>query len=732
MRKLLILGALGVAAVVLAACGSNVTPTPIVQEVPVTVEVPVEVTRMVEVEVTVPPEVVEPAVTVPFEELWAASAHADASAEAFVHWDTEDPAEIPADCARCHSTSGYRDFVGADGTAAGTVEANAPTGQVIACEACHSDATQAMTSVSFPSGATLTGLGSEARCMQCHQGRASGLSVDGAIERAGLTDDDTVSEDLGFTNIHYFAAAVSRFGTQVAGGYQYPGQGYDVLFDHVDGMVACTDCHNSHSLEVQIEKCQACHAAGSVEDLRNVRMQSSQVDYDGDGDLEEGIYYELEGLRTQLMVGMQAYALQVGGKGLVYDTASYPYFFIDTNENGALDDGENVSDNKFDAWTGRLAKAAYNFQTSLKDPGAYAHGGKYIIELLYDSLADLNSVLDEPVDMSGMHRVDAGHFAGSEEPFRHWDAEGGEVPGTCAKCHSADGLPTFLANGVNVAERAANGLMCSTCHDDVQSFTRYVVDTVRFPSGASLSFGEGAEANLCINCHQGRESTVSVNNAIRGAGVGDDEVSEALRFRNVHYFAAGATLFGTDAKGAYEYEGQTYLGQFDHGGTGPVDCVSCHQTHALEIQVEECSVCHRTVETAEDLAGIRMTEIDFDGDGDLEEGLASEIAALQEALYAAIQTYAADTAGAALVYDGHAYPYFFDDANANGAIDEGEGQYAAWTPSLLRGAYNYQYSQKDPGAFAHNGQYIIQVLYDSLADLGADVSAYTRPEAPAE
>jgi hypothetical protein len=727
MRKFVIAGAVALAVLLLAACGTTVTPTPIVREVLVTIEVPVEVTRLVEVQVTPEPDV--PAVVVPFEELWAGSAHADASAEAFVHWDTDNPAEIPATCAKCHSTSGYLDFIGADGTAAGSVEANAPIGQVIACEACHNDTTLTMTSVSFPSGAELTSLGPEARCMQCHQGRASGLSVDSALERAGLSDDDTVSADLGFTNIHYFAAAVSRYGTQVKGGYEYAGQSYDVLFDHVAGLTTCTDCHNSHSLEVKLDTCAACHAVSSVEDLRDVRMQSSLVDYDGDGDLQEGIYYELAGVREKLLAGMQAYAQQVGGKGLVYDTATYPYFFIDTNANGALDAGENDFGNKFDAWTGRLAKAAYNFQTSLKDPGAYAHGGKYIIQLLYDSLTDINSVLDNPVDMTGMRRIDAGHFAGSEEAFRHWDAEGGEVPGTCAKCHAAGGLPTFLANGVNVAEHAANGLLCSTCHDNVQSFTRYVVNTVRFPSGANLSFGEGAEANLCINCHQGRESTVSVNNAIRGAAVGDDEVSPALRFRNVHYFAAGATLFGTAAKGAYEYDDQAYLGQFTHGDLGPTDCVSCHQTHALEIQPADCSTCHRNVQTAADLRAIRRADGDFDGDGDEAEGLADEIATLQEALYAALQTYAAGTAGMALVYDGHAYPYFFADTNANGAIDQGEGQYANWTPRLLRAAYNFQYAQKDPGAFAHNGLYIIQVLYDSLADLGADVSGYIRPAA---
>jgi hypothetical protein len=724
MKKHYVFGsALLASALLLAAC-STTTPTPIVQEVPVTVEVPVEVTRVVEVEVQV---TVAPSVEIPFEALWAGSAHADAAAEAFVHWNEDSPAEVPANCARCHTTSGYRDFVGADGTAAGSVDANQPIGQVITCEACHNTATQAMTSVSFPSGAEITGLGPEARCMQCHQGRAAGASVDSAIEGAGLTDDDTISADLGFTNIHYFAAAVSRYGTQVKGGYQYPGQSYDVLFDHVEGVQACQDCHNPHSLEIKIDTCAACHNVSSTEDLRDVRMASSQVDYDGDGDTEEGVFYELEGVREKLYQGMQTYATEVAGKGLIYDTATYPYFFIDGNANGTLDEGENAFESAYNAWTGRLAKAAYNYQTSLKDPGAFAHGGKYIIQLMYDSLADLNTALDTPVDMAGMHRIDAGHFAGSEEAFRHWDAEE-EIPGTCAKCHSASGLPTFLANSANIAAHPANGLLCATCHNDVQTFTRYVVDSVRFPSGATLSFGEGEEANLCINCHQGRESTVSVDSAIGSAGVGDDEVSEALRFRNVHYFAAGATLFGTAARGAYEFAGQVYLGQFEHGDLGPDDCVSCHQTHALQIRVDECEVCHRTVETVEDLRDIRMTETDFDGDGDVEEGLASEIAALQEALYAAIQAYAADTAGSPLVYSSSAYPYFFADANANGAVDEGEGQYAAWTPNLLRAAYNYQYSQKDPGAFAHNGLYIIQVLYDSLVSLAAEgTDVYTRP-----
>ena len=52
--------------------------------------------------------------------------------------------------------------------------------------------------------------------------------------------------------------------------------------------------------------------------------------------------------------------------------------------------------------------------------------------------------------MAAMRRIDHGHFAGSEEAFRHWD-EDGEVPGSCSKCHSAAGLPSSLKEGVTIS-----------------------------------------------------------------------------------------------------------------------------------------------------------------------------------------------------------------------------------------------------------------------------------------
>src|SRR5262245_55236864 len=46
---------------------------------------------------------------VPFLADWAGSAHANLGDEPFKHWNATMPPQIPADCARCHSTPGFRD-----------------------------------------------------------------------------------------------------------------------------------------------------------------------------------------------------------------------------------------------------------------------------------------------------------------------------------------------------------------------------------------------------------------------------------------------------------------------------------------------------------------------------------------------------------------------------------------------------------------------------------------------
>lgn len=670
---------------------------------------------------------------------WVASPHADYTAEAFVHWNEE--GEVPTDCAKCHSEGGYLDFVGADGSEFGVVDAAAPLGSVVTCDACHAPAARDLTEVTFPSGATITDDGGSARCMQCHQGRASTDSVNAKLTELGLTETpDVVNAELGFINIHYYAAAASLYGSEARGGYQYDGMVYQMQNNHAPGVETCADCHDPHTLQIQVETCATCHEdVETNEDLQFIRMQGSGSDYDGDEDTNEGIAEEIQGLQELLMEAIQAYATEISGTAIVYDEATYPYWVTDTNANGEVDEGEATRENAYHGFTANLLRAAYNYQVSIKDPGGYAHNPQYHIHLLFDSISSLNTALQEPVDMEFAVRNDPGHFDVTAEAFRRWDAEG-EVPGTCARCHSATGLPVWVANGVNVAEPIANSLTCSTCHTDLQDFNFLEVEQVTFPSGAVLSFaeeGETDENNLCLSCHQGRESTVSVNAAIRRASVGDDEVSDALTFRNVHYFAAGATLFGSEAQGAYQYEGKEYNGRNLHDGEGEaVTCSDCHDAHTGENDLNLCEDCH-DVEEQSDVRLIRQTEdvelVDYDGDGDMEEPIADEIQSFNDALLPVIQTYAADTVGTPIAYNPNAYPYWFTDTNGNGTVDAEESnndhRYVTWTPNLLRAAYNYQYIQKDPGAFAHNADYAMQVLYDSLESIGgADaVGTFTRP-----
>ena len=137
-------------------------------------------------------------------------------------------------------------------------------------------------------------------------------------------------------------------------------------------------------------------------------------------------------------------------------------------------------------------------------------------------------------------------------------------------------------------------------------------------------------------------------------------MAEGLGFANVHYFAAGATLFGDEVQGAYQFDGKEYVGRNAHVAPATANCTECHSAHELEVKTEECTTCHAGIE---DVADIRMDSTDYDGDGDTSEGIAGEIADMTEALYAAMQAYAASTEGVSgIEYDAHAYPYFFDDA----------------------------------------------------------------------
>lgn len=670
---------------------------------------------------------------VPLEEEWSASGHANAASDAFRHWDAS--GAIPEGCAKCHSEPGFLDFLGLDGSEEWVVDKPAAIGTVITCKVCHNAKTHEMESVIFPSGVLVSGLGAEARCMQCHQGREYSGAVDKAIGLAGALDEDALLEagaggQAVPKSVHYGAAGATLYGAVVMGGYQYANKKYDVKFQHVLGMDTCTACHDPHSLKVRLGKCKACHAGvEGVEDLRNIRMAGSLVDYDGDGSTDEGIYFELDGMRLRLYQAMRLYALEVVGHGITYDPEVFPYFFQDDDGDGEADIGSDGWPIAFSNWSARLLRAAYNYDFAHKDKGAYAHNAKYVIQLLYDAIEDLSKRVE--VDMAGLRRDDAPHFAGGGQSWRFWDAQG-VVPGACSRCHSGTGLLLYAQTGGNKDEVPVNGMLCSTCHPYVPDFGKQITfETIKFPSGIALDLGSMG-SNLCAACHQGLEAKVGVDEKILASGAVDEDAvprdidgSPGLSFASVH-FAPAATLMGTQALGAYEYAGKTYDGRFSHVN-GFTQCTQCHDAHLQELHLSSCSECHGLVSSLEDLKAVRMaasTE-DYDGDGDADEGIWGEIAGLQEMLEEALWKYATEVVGTGIVYDSRIYPYFFKDIDGNRRLDAGEATYenrfTDFTPRLLKAAYNYHFAKTDRGAYAHNAKYVIQVLYDSLASLGEKV-----------
>lgn len=655
----------------------------------------------------------------PYFDQWVGSAHADATAEAFNHWNAE--GSVPTSCAKCHSSPGYIDFLGGDGTAVGVVDNAAPLGTVVGCETCHNAATQKLDTVTFPSGVVITGYGADSRCMTCHQGRASTEDVDTKIETAALADDDTVSASLSFTNVHYLAAGATLLGSEVKGAYQYEGKSYDKRNTHVEGYAACTGCHSPHTLELKFTECAQCHAGvtdvASIEDT--IRMFGSTGDYDGDGDRTESIKHEMDGVAAQLLTAIQAYATEVAGSSIAYDTLAYPYFFIDTNGNGAADPDEAVNANKYVSFTPRLLRAVYNYQYYLKDPGTFAHNGKYIIEVMFDSIEDLNSALVTPTAFAG-DRSDGGHFDGASEAWRHWDADG-EVSASCSKCHSGEGNKFYNTYGISAPAMPGNGLTCATCHTSVPGYGLVSVASVTFPGDTVVTSLDPAD-NICATCHTGRESKKTVDDYIAGGKLG---------FRNVHYLPAAAILLGKEAGVGYEFDGKTYVGKWTHvGGTS---CVGCHSpvgtkhSFSIEDNVNACKACHGTT----DFKAYRLsTTIDIDGDGNKTEPLGAELSTLADALYLRMQA-VGTAAGTPLVYDAHAYPYFFADTNGDGVTQPEEAvnanSFKGWTTDLMKAAFNFQLYQKEPGAWAHNVDYTAELLIDSIEALGGPVTGYKRP-----
>ncbi|HEX9023158.1 MAG TPA: hypothetical protein VF799_04880 [Geobacteraceae bacterium] len=336
--------------------------------------------------------------------------------------------------------------------------------------------------------------------------------------------------------------------------------------------------------------------------------------------------------------------------------------------------------------------------------------------------------------------------------------------GVCARCHSASGYKLYLANphagnwawktGIAANDTNKEVLRCDGCHTDY-SFTRRVGATngVAGAAGAALlpysttiptgslsgnKLSNAGDSNLCVNCHSGRQSGTFI--ATR-ASFGQLSSSSFGGF-NSHYMAAAGILYDIIGYEGYQTSHSRYVPVgflhnrigLDLGLTIPATgaslgnnrgpCVGCHYTdpttgaffsHTLDAFVGTmgltgtvtapsvvCATCHVNG------SSLQLQAADL-----------NTLKSQYKAGLDAIDTLLSARYG--ITHNPAVYPYF--SAATGSTIHWNTLAKAGGDTSAVRGdpgrhlvgaAFNDNLLTREPGAYAHNQQYSMTLIYDTI------------------
>jgi hypothetical protein len=749
-------------------------------------------------------------------------------------------------CGRCHNSDNFRDFTGADGssseaqsaasvayisgqtqfldglsTVAGPAKDPNRTPGQMHCNTCHNSTTDAhfgswADKKVFVRNVTLTLDGVTALCAQCHDGarpqyNAAQLDwVLGLPSNAAVGADQQLVASNATVRAHYLPAAATMYGKEVGNWSQYSGMNYTGRNPH-GGKAQCTFCHDAHDGTLPADgtgalqvggKCGVCHFEGTARittmaKLEEVRQYGFEGDIDGNG-AAESLQVEIAGLQATLYTAIQTYADKVVGTKIcnIIPAAGT------TNPDNKLYvwDGSTpcaTTMTAYNKYTPRLLKAAYNFLMSQNDFGSWAHNPRYAIEVLFDTITDLNAGLVAKgfgaVPFGAAKRSFGGHFGAADaaspySAFVYHGAPQGFTSEACYQCHGGQGgfeaylavdpaaLTSRTVPAVITDANKVTGMQCGTCHtfgDNMKGVrSAESIGTVYFPPQkgspppANQNVVAVAATNLpnsvalCGSCHSGRENGASIDIKI---GTTTNNVW-SLSFVNPHYLGAAGMMLGSTAGVMYQFPGMNYVAtpafwnnpvsntNGPHGSPHGAACVKCHDPrdseHSFAVDLSKTVVDGTFYGAANTKA--------CDGCHAGGYSLAPKITEFYDAsaeLYTAIRNYAVDPVNLASIqtavdktkikdsagnviytvvgstvtgvcYNGSANPYFFVEisgvcadgtANApNPAVSFGK-----FNPTLLKAAYNYQWTQKEPGAWAHNEFYVMEEIFDSITSLGA-------------
>lgn len=345
----------------------------------------------------------------------------------------------------------------------------------------------------------------------------------------------------------------------------------------------------------------------------------------------------------------------------------------------------------------------------------------------------------------------------------------------CYQCHNGLGTINYLEDRQGTADADViwgdATVVCITCHnphaDQVSgkgpnlrvpvklSYNSLFVDPVKNPRGGINKFMDGTDIPqgdatttppgvgngiICLFCHQGRESGLTVFLNIKSNGVDPyatpDKVISAkgVSFQNPHYLESGAILWARN-NWEYIFNGTSQMYSSGIPEHQQLNCTGCHMGeaspngleggHTWRPRIEVCQQCHHK---ADGTSIQSFTDIpasaDFDGDGFVKSAFA-EIGTIGDPvlgdsglfgqLKAALQA-------KGIFYDPNTYPYFFTSAAETTS-------FTAWTTNTLTAAFNLSFLFKAGNCQPyHNVFYTAQILLDSLKALGVTSPGYkNRP-----
>jgi hypothetical protein len=363
---------------------------------------------------------------------WAKSLHGDPKGVAWTHYDFKQ--DQYAACSRCHTTTGYINFVTSGFTVPtkGFATPGDNSHQLLACNACHAsyDYKNSLRKVppftaaySNNNGATASfpDVGESNLCIPCHSGRAGGQNINkiNDFRNASFVNPHYLAAaglmymQIGFTNFTSFAAPIGtstygktlspdnvttpggiaggtssthrKFGTSLINGDSHkPSFFVPGVFDK-NG--PCVTCHlnaygvdkrpgSGHSLKIDQnaynQVCVNCHTSENTVPLNAANFRKVFLEPQS-----EAFETALDLIKQLLLTRYQ----------IIFDETANPYFF---DQKLPLVNGKKqpVKD-----WTrggsvdGRkLMGACFNLNLLTRDPAAYAHARSYSRRLVYDSI----------------------------------------------------------------------------------------------------------------------------------------------------------------------------------------------------------------------------------------------------------------------------------------------------------------------------------------------------------